>query len=97
MTRLTDDLNELHDGYVEAVNSAVAADDLPRAYRLAAEYDDEAIGMVARHEGRTDLLPLSDRPVASDSGLRDSGLRDSGLRDSGLRARLRRLTARRVA
>jgi len=69
MTRLIDDLNTLHDGYVEAVNMAVEADDLDRADRLAAEYDEEAIRMVAEHEGLTHLLPIS-RPVTADSGLR---------------------------
>jgi hypothetical protein len=69
MTRLIDDLNVLHDRYVEAVNLAVAEDDLDRAEALAAQYDDEAILMVAVHEGRTDLLPLR-RPAHADSGLR---------------------------
>ena len=58
MTRLIDDLNTLHDGYVEAINIAVADDDLDRADRLAAEYDEEAITMIAVHEGRTHLLPI---------------------------------------
>ncbi len=81
MGRLIDDLNALHDGYVDAVNVAVAGDDVEGAHRLAAEYDDEAIEMIAVHEGRTDLLPLRRR----------------GATDSGLRARIRRLTARRAA
>jgi hypothetical protein len=68
MSRLIDDLNTLHDGYVEAVNLAVADDDLGRADRLAAEYDDEAITMIAVAEGRTQPLPVR-RPVP-DSGLR---------------------------
>jgi GTP cyclohydrolase FolE2 len=69
MSRLIDDLNTLHDGYVEAVNLAVADGDLNRANRLAAEYDDEAALMVATREGRTDLLPIR-RPQHADSGLR---------------------------
>jgi hypothetical protein len=69
MSRLIDDLNTLHDGFVEAINIAVAEDDLDRADRLAAEYDEEAIMMIAVHEGRTDLLPIS-RPRHADSGLR---------------------------
>ena len=81
MTRLIDDLNVLHDGYVEAVNVAIGDDDLARADRLAAEYDDEAIRMIAVHEGRTHLLPIR-RPQTA---------------DSGLRARVRRLTSRRAA
>ena len=69
MTRLIDDLNVLHDGYVEAVNVAIGDNDLARADRLAAEYDDEAIRMIAVHEGRTHLLPIR-RPQTADSGLR---------------------------
>ena len=80
MGRLIDDLNVLHDGYVEAINLAVADDDLDRAYRLAEEYDEEAISMIAVHEGKTHLLPIR-RPEPA---------------DSGLRAMVRRLTARRA-
>lgn len=69
MSRLIDDLNTLHDGFVEAINLAVADNDLARADRLAGEYDEEAIQMIAVREGRTDLLPLR-RPVHADSGLR---------------------------
>ncbi|MBO0846919.1 MAG: hypothetical protein J2P22_16055 [Nocardioides sp.] len=81
MSRLIDDLDALHDGYVEAINLAVADDDLGRAERLATEYDEEAITMIAVHEGRTDLLPIR-RPSHA---------------DSGPRALLRRLTAHRAA
>jgi len=69
MSRLIDDLNTLHDGFVEAINIAVADDDLDRANSLAADYDTEAILMIAEREGRTDLLPLH-RPAHADSGLR---------------------------
>ena len=81
MARLIDDLNALHDRYIESVNIAVAEDDLVRADSLASEYDDEAILMIALHEGRTDLLPLR-RPAHA---------------DSGLRAAIRRLTHHRAA
>ncbi|HEY2877790.1 hypothetical protein [Nocardioides sp.] len=81
MTRLIDDLNALHDGYVEAVNAAIGDNDLARADRLAAEYDDEAIRMIAVHEGKTHLLPIR-RPQPA---------------DSGLRAMVRRLTSGRAA
>jgi hypothetical protein len=81
MGRLIDDLNVLHDGFVEAVNLAVADDDLDRADRLAHEYDEQAIVMIAVHEGRTDLLPI----------------RRPGDTDSGLRALVRRVTVRRAA
>lgn len=69
MTRLIDDLNALHDRYVEAVNTAITHDDLDRAERLAAEYDAEAIQLIAEREGRTHLLPIR-RPHDVDSGLR---------------------------
>ncbi len=69
MSRLIDDLNVLHDRFVESVNIAVGENDLDRADRLAAEYDEEAILMIALHEGRTDMLPLR-RPRHADSGLR---------------------------
>jgi len=69
MSRLIDDLNTLHDGFVEAINIAVADDDLDRADRMAAESDEEAIEMIAIREGRTDLLPIR-RPQHADSGLR---------------------------
>jgi hypothetical protein len=69
MGRLIDDLNALHDGYAEAVNLAIAADDPARAEQLAAEYDDEAIRLIAVREGKTHLLPLQ-RPATTDSGLR---------------------------
>jgi hypothetical protein len=81
MTRLIDDLNALHDGFVGAINLAVADDDLDRAHRLAAEYDDEAVTMIAVHEGRTHLLPIR-RPHTA---------------DSSLRLLIRRLTTRRAA
>ncbi len=69
MGRLIDDLNVLHDRYAESINLAIAADDPARAERLAAEYDDEAIRMIAVREGKTHLLPIR-RPSTSDSGLR---------------------------
>jgi hypothetical protein len=81
MTRLIDDLDALHARFVESVNLAIEEDDLARADRLAAEYDDEAISMIARHEGRTDQLSLR-RPTHA---------------DSGLRARIRRFTHHRAA
>ena len=81
MSRLIDDLTVLHDRYVEAVNSAVADNDLGRANTLAAQYDEEAILMVALHEGRTDMLPLRRRSHA----------------DSSLRALIRRLTRHQAA
>jgi hypothetical protein len=81
MSRLIDDLDKLHDGFVQAINLAVADDDLGRADRLAAEYDEEAIAMIAAAEGKTHLLPIQ-RPRHA---------------DSGLRARVRRLTLHRAA
>ena len=69
MSRLIDDLNTLHDGFVTAINLAVEHDDLDLADRLAAEYDQEAIALIAAREGKTHLLPIR-RPVHADSGLR---------------------------
>ena len=67
--RLIDELNALHASYVDAINTAVAHDDLVAAERLAAEYDDAAITLVAERAGKTHLLPLQRGPVV-DSPLR---------------------------
>jgi hypothetical protein len=62
--RLVDELTDLHDSYVTAINEAVADDDLARADRLAREYDDEAIWLIALRENKTHLLPITrPRPV----------------------------------
>jgi hypothetical protein len=66
---LLDDLNELQASYVEAINIAIAADDYPRADELAAQYDTDAIEMMAEREGKTHLLPLR-RPSTPDTPLR---------------------------
>jgi hypothetical protein len=55
---LVEELDALHDDYVVAVNEAVAANDLARVERLAADYDHDATTLVAEREGRTHLLPL---------------------------------------
>jgi hypothetical protein len=78
---LVQELNDLHATYVTAVNEAVADDDLDRADRLAAEYDAEAVRLVAEREGRTDQLPLVRRRAA----------------DTPLRRLVRRLSAARAA
>ncbi len=67
--RLIDELNDLHASYVDAINTAVARDDLAAAERLAAEYDDAAVTLVAEREGLTHLLPLHRKPV-TDTPLR---------------------------
>jgi len=81
MTRLVDEIDALHARYVEAVNLAVAADDLARAEQLAATYDAEATALIAEREGLAHLLPL----------------RRPGPPDSRLRALIRRLTRHRAA
>lgn len=81
MSRLIDQLDALHAHYLEAVNAAVADDDLARAESLAASYDDEATTVIAEHEGLTHLLPLQRQ----------------GRHDSRLRATLRRLSQHRAA
>jgi len=58
---LLEDLNDLHAAYVEAINMAVAEDDYAGAEQLAAEYDAEAIQLMAEREGKTHLLPLPRR------------------------------------
>ncbi len=55
---LVEELDTLHDGYVVAVNEAVADNDLARVERLAAAYDHDATVLVAEREGRTHLVPL---------------------------------------
>lgn len=67
--RLIDELNDLHASYVDAINTAVARDDLAAAERLAAEYDDDAVTLVAEREGKTHLLPLR-RGQVTDTPLR---------------------------
>jgi len=46
MSTTSDALAHLHDRYVEAVNMAVAADDMVRVERLAAEFDVEVLEVV---------------------------------------------------
>lgn len=69
--RLIVELDQLHASYVEAVNIAVAEDDLDRADRLATAYDDAAWELVAQREGKSHLLPtLRPTPSAPDTPLR---------------------------
>ena len=69
MSRLIDDLNILHASYVDAINAAVTENDLARAEELAADYDTDAIAMIAEREGRTHELPIR-RPARPDTPLR---------------------------
>ncbi len=89
MTRLIDELNALHASYVDAINAAVAHDDLATAAELAGDYDRDAIMMMAEREGRQDLLPLF--------GLDAAGGRVSIERDTPLRRLVKRVTALRAA
>ena len=89
MTRLIDELNALHASYVDAINAAVAHDDLAAAADLAAEYDRDAILLMAEREGRQDLLPLF--------GLDAAGNRLTVERDTPLRRLVKRVTALRAA
>ena len=79
MSRLIDDLNVLHASYVDAVNAAVAENDLARAEELAADYDRDAVRLIAEREGRTDLLPIR-RPEKPDTPLRRLVARLAALR-----------------
>ncbi len=67
--RLIDELNDLHDTYVHAINAAVADGDHTGAERLAEAYDDDAIQLIAEREGKTHLLPIH-RPETPDTPLR---------------------------
>jgi hypothetical protein len=57
--RLYDELTELHEAYVVAINEAVADGELHRADELAANYDRDSVELVAKREGLTHLLPLA--------------------------------------
>ena len=89
MTRLIDDLNALHTHYVDAINTAVAGDDTELAAELAADYDRDALLLMAEREGRQDLLPLF--------GLDRDGGRLVVERDTPLRRLVARVTALRAA
>ena len=89
MTRLIDELNALHASYVDAINAAVAHDDVTTAADLAADYDRDAILLMAEREGRQDLLPLF--------GLDADGGRVSVQRDTPLRRLVQRVGALRAA
>lgn len=54
---LVQKLDELHDSYVEAVNLAIGNGEMARAVSLAADYDHDAVQMIAEHEGKSHLLP----------------------------------------
>jgi hypothetical protein len=81
MTRLVDEIDAVHARYVDAVNVAVAADDLNRAEDLATAYDAEVTALIATREGLTHLLPLHRQRQP----------------DSRLHALVRRLTGHRAA
>ena len=67
MSRLVEEIDAIHDRYREAVNLAVADDDLVRAEKMALAYDTEVTQLIAAREGLTHLLPLRQ---AGDSRLR---------------------------
>jgi hypothetical protein len=89
MTRLIEELNTLHASCVHAINTAIAGDDVALAAELAAEYDRDALLLVADHEGRHDLLPLF--------GLDRDGGRLPAERDTPLRRLVARVAALRAA
>ena len=66
---LLDELNELHASYVVAINQAVADGQPGDAEELAANYDADAIELIAKREGKTHLLPIQ-RPAPADTPLR---------------------------
>jgi hypothetical protein len=69
MPTLLEELNDLHAGYVGAVNTAIDGNDYARAEALAAMYEDDAIQLMAEREGKTHLLPLR-RQKSPDTSLR---------------------------
>lgn len=88
-TRLIDELNALHSSYVGALNTAVDNDDLTLAHELAADYDRDAIMLMAEREGRQDLL--------GHFGLDRNGGRITVTRDTPLRRLAKSLGALRNA
>ena len=89
MTRLIEELNTLHESYVDAINNAITEGDVALATELAADYDRDALLLVADREGRQDLLPLF--------GLDRDGGRLHPERDTPLRRLVARHSARRAA
>jgi hypothetical protein len=63
------ELDELHDFYAVAINTAIEDDDPRLAEQLAERYDTDAIQLIAEREGLTHLLPIR-RPAQPDSALR---------------------------
>lgn len=55
---LVEELNDLHRAYVIAINEAVADGALAEAEQLAANYDRDAIELVADREGKQHLVHL---------------------------------------
>ena len=55
-TRLIDELDALHSSYVGALNTAVDAGRHTLVDELAADYERDAILLMAEREGRQDLL-----------------------------------------
>lgn len=77
MTRLMHELDTLHASYVDAINNAIAGDDVALATEMAAEYDRDALLLVADHEGRRDTSEL---PTHRDTPLRRVAARLATLR-----------------
>lgn len=71
------ELTALHLSYVDAVNSAIAADDVARAEELASRYDEESVDLFVRH-GCIAPLPVPPRP--SSGAVRRLAQRLSGSR-----------------
>ena len=67
MSTTSDTLARLHDRYVEAVNIAVADDDMARVERLAAEVDVEALEVVRQRLSRPPDLHLTAGPRGTSS------------------------------
>lgn len=88
-TRLIDELNALHSSYVGALNTAVDAGQHVRADELAADYERDAILMMAEREGRHDLL--------GHFGMDRDGNRLADVRETPMRRLARTFGAKRAA
>ncbi|PUA79398.1 hypothetical protein [Nocardioides currus] len=88
-TRLIDELDALHAHYAGAVTAAADAGDVNLALELAADYDRDAIMLMAEREGRHDLL--------AHFGLDSNGDRLVLQRDTPLRRLARSIARLRVA
>ena len=73
MNRLHEELDTLHEWYVEAINNAIANDDLALATEMAAEHERDVLLLVADRDG-------SRRPAGGGNPLRQLAAHVAALR-----------------